>query len=156
MTVPLKYRFGCRFVDGSTYTAPDDDCHPVLPGRNAFYELLQKDRDGNPIKGPEGDWLLPRPDIVEFWVEGSGVLCKVNLRTGRFKLQGAEFLDPGLLTPPPGAQLYLVWFRRHRVHQNAGLNGQGAGPTWESPIEYHLGWRCYVDGRKHEQTVILT
>jgi len=155
-TIPLKYRFGCKFADGSTFTAPDDDMHPVLPGRNAFYELLQKDRDGNPIQAPEGNWLLPRFDIREFWVEGEGVRCKVDLRTGRFKLQGAEFIDRNLITPPPGATLHLVWFRRHRVHQNAGLDGQAVGPSWESPIEYHLGWRCYVDGRRHEQTVILT
>lgn len=164
----FKYRFGCRFADGSTFHSilSADEPHPTVPGRNAFYECLQKDKDGNPVPNPrDPDGLCPcRLDIAEFWVEGPGQRVSVTLigkDAGKFKVDGVRFLHPDLIDVPPGGTPMLVWFRRRKAHMTAAANvnvwkaGQGI-KIQESTIEYHIGWRCYVDGHEHKQTLVLT
>lgn len=161
----LKYLFCAQFADGTVCVQTSEDLHPTVEGRNAFYELLHVDPEGNPSQDGEGK-IFCRSDILLFQLEDGSHRYLVDLRDGHFEIQhpakkghfvGAHFY---LAFPPAGAKLRPFYFRRRRHHTNVSGTVQedltvkvDEMKEISQECEYHFG--CETEDRKHRAEMIL-
>jgi hypothetical protein len=130
----LRYLFVATFKDGSVIKQTQEDKSPTTPGKNCFYDVLQR-----------------MPEVRTFEFIGNGVRAGVNLETGHFSMNGATFLasDPSLIANLNDIDGFrLVYFKRHR-HTLSNYTEVSHG------IEYHLGWQVTLDGKNYQQTIAL-
>lgn len=161
----LKYLFCGLLEDGSVIEQTEEDKSQYTEGRNAFYELLEVDAEGNPKCHPGDGSLVCRSDIALFQLEDGIHRYLVDLRDGHFEVQhgkgnrivGAHFY---LGFPPMGAKLSLFYFKRRRHHTNVSGTVQAdltviADDMKEisQECEYHFGWETL--DKKHRGEMIL-
>lgn len=149
-TPTLKYLFGAHFTDGTEIFQTEEDTSLHVPGRNAYYDLLLHDPDGNVIAHLADGVAVPRPDIELFQLTSEGNTYLVDLRDGHFEINGAPFF----LGYPPCDGLLLVFFRRNRKKiKTSFVGGQRKSEVVGEEVEYHMGWATRDKAVQH--TLIL-
>lgn len=162
----LKYLFGAQLHDGTEVLQQDDDVCPTDPRRTAFWDLLQKDADGNAVAHPSGGFCETRSDIALFLLEAEdGTRYAVDLRDGHFEIQvprGRGYTSRAfwIAEPPVKQELRLFYFRRRRQHATATMTVRGKGDPAYADVhdagqecEYHFGWQTL--DRQHKAEMIL-
>lgn len=161
----LKYLFGAVFNDGTQLFQTTEDESQFVKGKNAVYDLLEHDEDGNCIQHPVDNRLIFRSDIMLFVLQNSRFRYLLDLRDGHFEVQhhikddiweGAHlYLD----FPPPGAKIRLFYFRRRRHHAILTGTVQEDMSVKEDVVEhsqeceYHFGWE--TESKSHKGELIL-
>lgn len=120
----LQYVFRCRFRDGTWIFQTPEDVSATDPTRSAFYDVAQ------------------RISEVEFFSITNGrETLAVDLRDGRFEVNGVKFSAGNPASPiPDGTAFELVYYRRRREHFTAGLEHVG------SDCDYCFGWKAEFNG----------
>ena len=135
MSDALKYKFGCKFSDGTIYNQTPDD-KPIFSETGSSFTDVVKRID----------------DVVLFWIysEETDIIAKVDLTTGLFAINDIPFVasDPSQQFPH-NTKFRLIFFRRHRHTSNVALE------ELAHEIEFHIGWQCTINGKNYQQTIAL-
>lgn len=151
----FKYVFTAQLADGSVYCQTFDeqgrDISPFTEGRNSWYELLEREPNGDPKIHPADGVTYARSDIMLFQLE-DGLHCYlVDLRDGHFEIQHGKGKPVGahfwLGFPPAGAKLrpYFKLRRRHHTQVTGVVQQDGSVRITDQrssgqECEYHFGW----------------
>lgn len=132
MSKPLKYLFECHFADGTVISQTPEDVSANTPGKNAFYDVLQR-----------------MDEVVLFGLISDDHAYAVDLQTGWFQANHADFAVPNDL--PEGEHKFrLVYFRRN--FQTVAVGGE-LPEELSHIVEYHIGWQTTIDGKNYQQTI---
>ena len=128
----LKYLFECHLADGTIIRQTPEDVSAHTPGKNAFYDVLQR-----------------IDEVVLFGLIAEENAYAVDLRTGWFQANCADFCIPNDL-PEGDHKFRLIYFRRnfHTVMMGGELPEE-----LKHIVEYHIGWQTTVDGKNYQQTI---
>lgn len=129
----LKYLFEAHLSDGTVIQQTPQDVSRIEPGRSAFYDVQQR-----------------IADIKYFGLFSENATYLVDLTDGHFEIDGKPFhvRDPQM--PVQEGTIYrLIYFRRHQVHFNLGLEEIG------HDIQFFLGWQTTIDGKNYQQTIVV-
>lgn len=138
----LFYLFEADFNDGTTYIQGTDDESIDTPGKNAFYDILQRE-----------------DEVIRFHMVGQGHRYTVDLRDGHFEVDGVPFeIHDQMLAP---LNLRLVYWKEMRAEQDikATVN-KDMGIDEEVMAErnyinrFFIGWKCYDRKKKPVQYTI--
>lgn len=113
--------FEADFADGTTYVQGADDTSIDTPGKNAFYDILQR-----------------AEEVIAFHViTNSGDVHTVDLRDGHFEINQVPFRVHDNKDLPLVGKLKLVYWKQ--IHQNFR---HGDEEPYEIKInQYLLGWQ---------------
>ena len=123
----LKYLFRAEYLDGTTFSQPENDLSTQDPKRSAFYDVAQE-------------------KLSKFYLLGEGHTYLVDLITGHFEVDGRE-LWLGSNLPPVGPKRLI--FYRQRQH----IINPGDGSEIARNCRYCLGWQATVDGKNVQETL---
>ena len=127
----LAYLFECHFNDRTFIQQTQEDASTTTPGKNAFYDVLQRIND-----------------VVAFGVFNDDHAYVVDLRDGHFDIDGVPFKAEPFDFPTGHDQPYrLIYFKRHTHSVTLGQDGE------DHTIGYYLGWQITVDGKNYQQTI---
>lgn len=161
----LKYLFCAMLKDGTVVEQNEADTSSRVEGKNAFYDLLEVDEEGNPKTHSDDGKLICKDDIALFQLEDGEHRYLVDLTDGHFEVQhpkgkkivGAHFY---LGFPPIGSKLRLFYYRVRRHHTNvSGTVQEDLSIKVEKmeeisqECEYHFGWE--TEDKKHKAEMIL-
>ena len=129
----LTFLFDAVFSDGSFITQNEDDVSLITPGKNCFYDVLQR-----------------IDEVVTFELFDHEHSYAVDLRDGHFEIDGLLFQahDPDIRFPPD-AKFRLVYFKRNRIHH---CGGEITGID----TVFHVGWQTTIDGKNYKQTISVS
>ena len=126
------YLFEAVFNDGTSIKQNPEDESTITPGKNCFYDVLQR-----------------IADVVTFTISNDENTATVYLKTGLFELNGVTFAASNPSQQfPHDTQFRLIYFRRI-------THSYGAGIEHGMHTANHIGWQTTVDGTNHQQTIAL-
>lgn len=128
----LQWLFQANLKDGTFIQQDHSDLSQTTPGKNAFYDVLQRIQD---------------VESFGLFSEDFPYVYAVDLRDGHFEVNGIPFFahEPTLdLTLSP---LRLIYYRTERRHFSTG------GNELASETFYNFGWQTTIDGKNHQQTI---
>ncbi len=129
----MKYLFECHFNDGTHITQTQADVSLTTPGKNAFYDVLQRIDD---------------VEIFGVFSDEEPNVYTVDLTSGLFAVNDVVFKhhDPRL-NIPPDAKFRLIFFKRHVHTFSPDLSEIG------HDIGYWFGWQTTIDGQNFQSTM---
>src|SRR4051812_27369760 len=131
----MKYCFTSQFTDGSFIYQDHEDTSHTTPGKNSFYDVLQ------------------RVDDVAIFSLTDGIhVYSVNLHTGQFTVDGVVFKSCDPRHNLEGfTSRRLIYFKRNTLQFNNQLQ------TTAHDVEYFIGWQANdADGKNIQQTISVT
>lgn len=160
----LRYLFGAVLEDGAQIVQTLEDVSQTIPGKNALYDLLAHDAEGNCIPHPHDQHLISRQDVVLFCLMNDAFRYLVDLRDGHFEIQHLEndkWIGAHLYLgyPPLGAKLNFFYRPKRRSHLNVTGTVQEDLTIKEEvteigqECEYRFGWETL--DHKHRAEMIL-
>lgn len=125
----MPYLFKAQLKDGSCLYQNQEDQSTGTPGKNCFYDVLQR-----------------IDEVVFFRLQNENDCWAVNLITGEFEHNGRIFLveqgDFERATP-----YRLIYWKRHTHHFQTG----------QHDIEYIIGWQTNdTKGKNYQQTIVVS
>ena len=132
MEVPNYLFFTATFADGVQITQDERDASQLAEGRNAFFDVLQKQLD------------VP---LVCFVLLGEGYpRFGVDLQDGHFEVNGVPFFQHS----EPLRDFRLVYFRN--VSQHRTMTQNGPSRDW-AELGYEIGWTAEHKGEEIKRTI---
>ena len=122
--LPLTHLFTALYLDGTTFTQPQDDAP----------KQARPDGTGSAY----GD--MDHDNVRVFFLEGNGNLYQVHLDDGHFEINGVVVVV-GDDTDVPLGPRRLIYFRRV-AHDHITNLQSGEGQVGETRRSYHLGWEA--------------
>lgn len=143
MPIPtkLRYLFVATFQDGSEIRQAPEDISALNSQRSAFYDVLERVRQGIPVTYFELQDLdgIPRH--------------AVDLRSGLFLSEGRILdIQPCQSPLPPGGRFELIYYRDRSATMTV-RGGETVGAT--DTHRYRIGWNCSIAGQQFTQTLIV-
>jgi hypothetical protein len=132
------YLFEADFSDGTTYIQGDADQSIDTPGKNCFYDVLNR-----------------LHDVVAFHLVGEGHRYSVNLLDGHFEIDGLRFqAGQDQFEPVNGFTL----IRYLRTREAITLNREtGEEVSHESDTDFIIGWQAKDEkGKNHQQVITIS
>jgi hypothetical protein len=111
----LKYLFTAHYNDGASIVQNQQDRSMQRDDKNAFFDVKYEP-------------LYPLETLSSFELRGSGHTYTVDLRDGRFLVDGKEVSPPDTL-----GRRELIYFRRNAIAPQ--------DPSQRIQSVWHLGWR---------------
>jgi hypothetical protein len=127
----LKYTFRCDFLDSSSIIQHQADQSIYTPGKNAFFDILQRITE------------VERFTLID---ADKQPVASVNLQTGLFNINRFEVVcgDPSVRLESP---VYRLIFFKRNVHEFLGGDHS-------HQIKFHLGWQTNKpDGTNYQVTI---
>lgn len=138
LTPSLRWLFTVKFEDGNIYHQTVEDKSSILPGKSAWFDVLQDPR--RPI-----EIQLDKINSTDHW-------C-VDLLTGVFTCNGSIMtLSPSINILPTHGVFKPFYCRDNVVIQSIDEDGL---VTSSHRHKYRLGWIYMIPGKHWEQTVII-
>jgi hypothetical protein len=139
--VLLKYLFEAVYSDGDIYSQTPEDESLFDEDKNAFYDI--RFRPWKPIE-----------ELIEFRLVGEGHEYAVDLRSGMFRIDGAEVqVGEDISTPVLGTKFTLVFMKRH--DHTFAIFGSNDVKKISHGIRYILGWETVIKGKKDRRIIIV-
>lgn len=130
----LKYLFEAHLRDGSVIRQNPEDVSSTDPERSAFYDVQQRIHE-----------------VAYFGLFNEGATYLVDLADGHFEINGTPFVLRDPMMPVQENTAYrLIYFRRHKVDFNIGLEEVG------HDIQFFLGWQATIDGKNYQRTIVIS
>lgn len=148
-TLTLKYLFCAKLKSGEIIEQTHEDVSMERENKNAYYDLLEKAPDGEPII--VNGTVQCRSDVELFQMEDEATRYLVDLNDGHFEVQlldGELGIPFFIKIPPKDATLRPFRFLRRRHHFN--FNGDELGQE----CEYHFGWET-EDGKERAEIILI-
>jgi len=133
----LKYLFTALYNDGTAFTQNAEDVSRQDPKRSAFFDVDQTKLLS---------FLLIPVDKVN-----DGVYC-VDLRTGKFLVNGAEFFLHDRSVPL--SNFRLIYVRRHREHIDINTETKKLSNKRADDVQYLLGFQANLPDGNNIQRII--
>lgn len=132
MSFELKYLFEVTFTDKTKITQDKSDISNIDKSRSQFYDVLQSD------KGIE---------LFSLKWEGMTYIT-LDLRNGKFYINGAEFSVGEEIPMPKNAKRKLIYYRQHQ-HDFSAFGGEELGHR----VKYFLGWEVNIGGKNFQRKI---
>lgn len=134
MNIPNTFHFVATFADGSQIFQNEEDVSPISPGKNCYYDVLDR---------------ASVDQLVSFVITDGTRVFGVDLRDGHFEVNGLPFFQH---RPDLPAQKYknfeLIYSRTPKHEIDAGT----LEPLRSMIAAYTIGWKTTHDGEFVEKT----
>src|SRR6266700_5036256 len=131
MNIPNYLFFIATFADGGQIFQNKKDESEIFPGRNCFFEVLQKKED------------VP---LICFVLKSEGYpMFGVDLRDGHFEVNSIPFF----IHKEPIIDFNLLYFRDIKAHQHTTFEkatGKIVNVVEDANLGYILGWESFYKG----------